>query len=126
MIFMQDEKTEVPWVLEYTSCLLFLAVFGILGVMYNVFYFESSKYLMVIDAFTLHSTFLPSQIEGEVWYFVNVKTYICCRIGPSIFFGDWLVRKSICTFSCVRLLYDYIFVFFSRIPEFNFVLIWRK
>lgn len=28
-----DEKTEVPWVLEYTSCLLFLAVFGILGVL---------------------------------------------------------------------------------------------
>lgn len=73
---MQDEKTEVPWVLEYTSCLLFLAVFGILGVMYNVFYFESSKKLMVIDVFTLHSTFLPSQIEGEVWYLVNVHGYI--------------------------------------------------
>ncbi|XP_070055966.1 fluoride export protein 1 [Nicotiana tomentosiformis] len=28
-----DEKTEVPWVLEYTSCLLFQAVFGILGVL---------------------------------------------------------------------------------------------
>ncbi|KAJ8541695.1 hypothetical protein K7X08_002511 [Anisodus acutangulus] len=28
-----DEKTEVPWVLEYTSCLLFLAVLGILGVL---------------------------------------------------------------------------------------------
>ncbi|XP_016483650.2 fluoride export protein 1 [Nicotiana tabacum] len=28
-----EEKTEVPWVLEYASCLLFQAVFGILGVL---------------------------------------------------------------------------------------------
>ncbi|CAN4121058.1 unnamed protein product [Withania somnifera] len=28
-----DKKAEMPWVLEYTSCLLFLAVFGILGVL---------------------------------------------------------------------------------------------
>ncbi|XP_059280419.1 fluoride export protein 1 [Lycium ferocissimum] len=28
-----DEKIEVPWILEYASCLLFLAVLGILGVL---------------------------------------------------------------------------------------------
>lgn len=38
---------------------------------------------------------------------------LTCR--TIIFFGDWLVRKSICTFTCVRFLYDYIFIHFSGI-----------
>lgn len=30
--YMQENKKEVPWLLEYISCLIYLAVFGILGV----------------------------------------------------------------------------------------------
>ncbi|KAM3394687.1 hypothetical protein P3S68_003690 [Capsicum galapagoense] len=38
-----DEQTEVPWVLVYTTCLLFLAVLGIVGALNIIFYFGSSK-----------------------------------------------------------------------------------
>lgn len=36
LMFLQDEE-EVPWLLEYITCLLSLAVFGILGVIHGTF-----------------------------------------------------------------------------------------
>ncbi|TMW84195.1 hypothetical protein EJD97_025640 [Solanum chilense] len=86
-----DEKTEVPWVLEYTSCLLFLAVFGILGVLLR-YGLQKLFGPGIVGATSDHSYMyldLPSNMVGSFlmgWFGVVFKEDIS-RISSQLAIG---------------------------------------
>lgn len=86
-----DEKKEVPWVLEYTSCLLFLAVFGILGILLR-YGLQKLFGPGIVGATSDHSYMyldLPSNMVGSFlmgWFGVVFKEDIS-RISSQLAIG---------------------------------------
>lgn len=86
-----DKTTEVPWVLEYTSCLLFLAVLGILGVLLR-YGLQKLFGPGIVGATSDHSYMyldLPSNMVGSFlmgWFGVVFKEDIS-RISSQLAIG---------------------------------------
>ncbi|KAM3378293.1 fluoride export protein 1 [Capsicum galapagoense] len=86
-----DEQTEVPWVLAYATCLLFLAVFGILGVLLR-YGLQKLFGPGIVGATSDHSYMyldLPSNMVGSFlmgWFGVVFKEDIS-RISSQLAIG---------------------------------------